>query len=622
MMLSRVVAAYVQRRLLSCSCSRSHDSATSTSINDMDDSTMTDFEEMGERRVEIVEGDEIIHIASAEILSKLPEHIMTCIIQWEERRPVDFPRGIASTTMEYVCHMIRLFVSQCNSIGWMESSLELFDINFERHLIDSISFLLLAMACGKFRFMEALKEIEDTKLLRDVAAAIEVAPSCLMAVMVYLTERGRVAKSAELPYEERVTEFSETYDVDYILDGLLKHPRGYIFLQSALDAVTNIIQMLVEKLHHDKNTDYLPPTAVSRSIECSVMLLERLMSYESMYHWYLAHDPNAISVLKLICASLDLASHGLSSPPFFSVIESNEYTFEARHRQGQGNFYPTDTCKGLAELIAGRACAIIVSLGHHSPPFLDLIWHADLESKTLAKYMNQSVIYILKQVFRRPSTSCQEPSLGEGQLAINCLRAANTLSINSDFTKLAREKVLGDIIYLLSNMPPEDFKSFWCLGPLSIQYMTFDQFMVNSTSIVTNRQNYIYYAATEGDRRESFVDFFDIQVDWSTCGVSSTGEYSARLSRGLRFALERSILLIKLIYKFRDKTSHDDALFTEEELVSIQGGERVNIQTLEKNLSCLYILASKCQRGISPLLEDIEMVYLRNTLRQVHAVSS
>lgn len=49
----------------------------------------------------------------------------------------------------------------------------------------------------------------------DAAASMEVAPSCLRAVLLYLTEKGRGVSNAALNDEEM--------DLDYIVVGLSSH---------------------------------------------------------------------------------------------------------------------------------------------------------------------------------------------------------------------------------------------------------------------------------------------------------------------------------------------------------------------------------------------------------------
>lgn len=575
---------------------------------DMGSATYTHYEESEESSVQIVDGEDLLQIRTAEILQRLPREIMTHTLLWEKGIPVDLPQDIASTTMEYICHAVRLFVSLCPKIRSMGPSLEQFDAEYELHLIDTMCLLLSAMASGKTKLMDAIKEMEDTDLIRDAAASMEVAPSCLRSILLYFTEKGRGVRKAALNYDDNIFDPYEEMDLDYIVVGLTSHPRGCMFLQAALESTTVTLNMLGEKLRHDGYTTLVASRNIAGSVEYLLRLIEVLFSNEWIYEWYLEHEPNGASMLRLVCSSLDLVTNGLSSPPFFSVMESNQYTFEARQRQGNGNFYPTDSCQGYAEFIGARACAIIASLAYQPASLLDLLPCDDPETKRLVDHMMQNVVYILKQVLTRPSIDSHDPSPGEGQLMINCLRAANILCSHENFKELATKAVHEDIMYLLCNMAPKAFRSFWGTGPMSIQYMAFDTLLVDSSSREMGKMNDTYFSALLGERKLKFVDVSFRYEEWvNVIGLPN-------FMMGFRYALERSVLLIKLIFNLQKDITYDEPVFVRDRFTLTQSDA---MECLERNVEYLYIFGCNCLEGDLPQVSEAEILYLNEMLEKV-----
>jgi hypothetical protein len=115
-------------------------------------------------------------------------------------------------------------------------------------------------------------------------------------------------------------------------------------------------------------------------------------------------------------------------------------------------------------------------------------------------------------VLRWPSTCYFLSSPGESQLSINCLRAANTFCCNEKFRKYATSRIHADCIYLLS------------------------------------------ISAMQGGGKKLCMDTVDIQHGWPN------GQYFT-----VSLALERRVLLIKLIYKVRDRVSCNRTIFTANE---------------------------------------------------------
>lgn len=609
MEIPHLVQEYAQGRMVFCRCRKPEPQDSARSF-DMDD-PHTQFGHQEEICVQINDGFQLVQISTAEVLRNIPEHIMACMLLWEEGKLPEFPMALRYSPIEYVCHAVRLLVSLCPTLRIMESSLNMFDDTFHSLLIDSMTLILSAIASGKMKLTDALMEMTDSDLLRDAAAAIDLAPSCLQAVFLFLSEKDRGVRNIRLQSEHKVTEFGEKYEFDCVLHGLQLHPRGWLFLQTALGSTKVILQMLSEKLKNDEYTDLVSSLSIASSLEYSMRTFESLMAHKGIYQWYVQDEPNAVALLRVMCASLDLVTNGLSVPPFFSVFSCNEYTYEPRQRQSVDNFYPTDSCQGFAELIAARACAMIVTLGNHSNSFLDLVWNVGEESRCLAHVMNQNIMYVLVQVLKRPSIDCYEPSRGEGQLAINCLRAAVLLSSNQRFKAQMRIGIEKDVALLLCGMAPEDFRSFWGPGDLSVYYMAFDNVLVNSSTTEAIEQKYTYYRALKGKRKEKL----------HYCQIGGHGWREGlrppKLKRGLKLSLERCVLLIKFILNLDEGyDSQGESTFLVHLMTLVKkNGAR---ERLAENLDCLHILARNfSENDDSPLFQEQAVLFLSNVLDHV-----
>lgn len=573
--------------------------------HDMDGLPLRQFEDPDETFIEITVGDEFLQISTAEILYKLPDHIMACVLLWEQGTAVS--PMMDCTPMEYVCHMVRLFVSLCPMFRVMHSSLELFSADFQMRLIDSMSLLMVSISseAGRMRLLHGLNKTTDPLLLRDAAAMVDVAPSCLQAVLLFLTEKSRGMKNLHLACGEKQVEFNQEFELDCILQGLNLHPRGWVFLHSAIESTRTITHMLVQKLRQSDYIELLNFATIAQGVEYSMMVLEKLFADQPMYQMYIRHDPNAATVGRLVCSSLELVTNGLSTPPFMSVLNGNKYTYEPRQREMGDYFYPTDCCQGFAELIAARACAIIVSLGYHSPSLCDILCTTDEEAKCIAHVMSQNVMGVLKQVLRRPTIDSHPASNGEGQLAINCLRAADILSGDTHF-KDFRKSMQGELSLLLSCMVPADFMSFWGPGCLAIRYMNTDIDSVNSTSMEAKQQQAKYAAVVELENRKMLRDVM--------YGSSKAfdGQHSALVEKGLHIALERSVLLIKLIIHLQNDHQLGESAFLRHLLMLVENGAH---DYLTRNLHCLCSVAHTCSQCNA--LTECEVQLLDNVMEAV-----
>lgn len=579
---------------------------------DMDGAPWSRFQDSKEPFVEVHTGEMTLQVSVAEILVKLPEHIMAYVMLWEEGTMLPMTLGsLVFSPMEYICHLVRLFVSLCPTFRLMKDSMDLFDAEYQMRLVDSMTLILLVISsvAGKCRLLEALEETSDTVLLRDAAALVDIAPSCLQAALLFFTERDRGVRNRYSTTDGKLVEFDQEFELCCILSGLKLHPRGWVFLQAAIEATRVTVQTLVRKLQTDIYTNLINSAAMARSAEYSMKVLEQLFAEEAFYSWYIQHDVNASAIARLLCSCLDLVTNGLSAPPFFCVLDSRKYTYEPRQRQACGRFYPTDPCDGFAEFIVARACAMIVSLEYQSPSFCDRIHEADEESKCLAQAMVDGVVNLLKQVLRRPSIDSHTMSRGEGQLAINCLRAADKLTDHATFKNDIRKSIQGEISLLLSSMTPKDFKSFWGPGCLSIRYMIYDEdYPIQSTSKTFRLHQSMYGNMIQGDDNNLFFDSLHAQDKWLA------GLDARSTNGGLELGLERAVLLIKLIGKLQIENKNCDSRFVGH-LVFMQNGAH---DYLRKNLTYLCSLAVKCVKDdCDQPLSRAEVILLKEVLNEI-----
>ena len=577
-----VVQAYVNDKL-HFFLGRKHglqDSATSL------DHRMPRQEQSEEAYLEIHVNDGVLRLSTAEVLHKLPDHIMACVALWEEGKSMQISADMECTLMEYVCHVVRLFVSLCPMFRVMTASLELFNAEYQMRLVDSISLVLLVISseAGRMKMMHAVSGNSDPVLLRDVNAMVGVAPSCIQAVLLFMTERDRGIKNIERASEDVVIEFDEEFEIGCILGGLELHPRGWVFLDAAIESTRVITHMLVLLLRQKNHRNPLNALGIAKGVEYSMAILEWVVANQGVYTMYLQHDANAASLGRLICTSLDLVTNGMSIPPFLCVVNSNKYTYEPQQRQPGCYFYPTDCCEGYAECIAARACAMIVSLGNHSPSFYALLCEKDEESKSLARVMSQGVMGILKQILRRPTIDAYTASLGEGQLALNCLRAASVFGKKDTF-KQFKSILQGEVAILLSTMAPGDFKSFWGPGCLAIRYMNVDVHNVNGSSEILKIQQNNLSALLERGGGQMFRDV--------VTGLPEIlhDQYSEVIQRGLKLALERSVLLIKFIAGILSDVELRESRFCKHLGMFVENGAH---DYLMKNLHCICTLAHRC----------------------------
>jgi hypothetical protein len=492
-------------------------------------------------------GRDFVRVSIAEILVKLPQHIMSAMMLWEQGEQIPaLVRDTAidsigeMTAVEYVCHSVRMFVLLCPALRLMQSSLVLFDTTYTRQVIDSMTLILLAASSyGKLCIIDSIGETVANGATRDVSAFLDVIPTCIQAVMCYVTERNRGLENRDTG---KISNVDSRFDMMGLIDTLSLHPRGWLLIQSAMEATRTTAQMLALRLRQEYSKSFFSAEVIGKNLEYSLELLEQMFAQQAVYSLYLEHDPNASEMLRLLCSCLELVSNESSMPPFLRRMDpkTNEHYHTAEIRDGE-LFYPTDVARGAAENSAAWACAFITSIGEHSPSFCDLVSEADVESQMLSKVMVENLCEVLNQILMRPGTDSHNVSPGESMLTINCLRAGELISDDSNFKSLVREKLRSNIANMLAYLDPPTFESFWGPGTLATLLMVQDPTTIGSTSEESqaNRREYIEACRNWDDAA------FDRRMSTHKSKLSPFDEDA--LYNGKALALERTILLIKII---------------------------------------------------------------------------
>lgn len=538
-------------------------------------------------------GRDFARVSIAEIMVKLPQHIMSAVILWEQGEQIPaLVRDTAiystgeMTAVEYVCHCVRMFVLLCPALRLMHSSLVLFDTTYTRQVVDSMTLILLsASSYGKVAIIDSIGETVANVVTRDVSAFLDVIPTCIQAVLCYVTERSRGLENRDTG---KIRNLDSRFDMTGFIDTLSLHPRGWLFIQSAMEATRTSAQLLALRLNQVHSESFYSAEVIGKNLEYSLELLEQMFAHQSVYSLYLEHDPNASEVLRLLCSCLELVSNVSSMPPFLSKMDSktNEYYHTAEIRDGE-RFYPTDAAQGSAERSAAWACALIMSLGEHNPSFCDLVSEADVESQTLSKVMVENLCEVLNQILMRPGTDSHNVSPGESTLTINGLRAGEFISDDSNFKSIVREKLRSNIANMLAYLDPATFKSFWGPGILATLLMVQDPTPIGSTSEESqaNRQEYIEASRNWKDGT------FDRRISCHESKLLSFDEHA--LENGKSLALERTVLLIKIIGNLQ----MDDSVGQKESFVSCmlafaKSSGPNNVARMKENVTFLHSMVA------------------------------
>ena len=543
------------------------------------------FDDEDETFVEVVMDNQVSKVAAAEILLAIPQYIILMTVRWQERvtggeldgetaagRGLDCDDGGFSrdsrgsprqgqpmipllTSTEYILHAIRLFVSLSPVFRVMQTSLTLFDREFERILVDALTMVFLSVSSefGMRRLVEALGETEDRTdglLARDAAAMLEAVPAAIHALFVFLTETSRGIMNNGKARDEWIVRFEEEIEAELVHERLELVERGWMFLPAAIEATRALGQVLLFRLRKENELCFLNAGLLAQRLEFSVMLLEQVLVCQGAFTWFSEREGHVTALGRLVCTVFELVTHKRATAPYICIANPNdpdgEPFREARVRPTDARagdwFYDTDQCRGYAGYAVSQICALMVSLAFHNPSFSDLLVDGGKEAEMVVEVMIRAFMTLGKQLLLRPSVMKYEICPGESQLHINFMRLSEIVSDDSNF----KERLHVEMIDVLQQVICHDrstFRSMW--GPMGAQavlMMCKDKHMVNSKSkeLRLNAESCKKAVrAFMGEiRRKTNAPEENQALDRLTHGD---------LELGVSLALERVVLLIKLI---------------------------------------------------------------------------
>lgn len=520
-----------------------------------------------------------VQIHAMQIIKGLPLHILSSLFVWQQGyHPLpalirDIERMDMMTSGEYVCSAVKLLLALSPTCAAMNSSLVILDATFMRQMIDSMTMMLLTISSiAKRNFIQSVAQTSVTAKSREAAALLDAVADCIETVMGLVTEKASG---------------DEDINVDAVIDALQLHPRGEIFVEAALEATRTLIQMLGKRLESGNGCSVFDPMIIAQNAECSLKFIERLFTDESLYRWYLKHDPNGSSILRLVCSAFELVTNESSMPPYLRMFDEKEGKhFYNAVRRRKPEFYPTDPAGGVAEHIVSRVCGLLLSICEHSPWFYDVACAADQEGKLLAKVMLESFTDTLVQILMRPLLDSHPPSHGEAQLTINCLRVAEMLTDDSNFKDDVRKILKANLANTFACMEPKNFKSFWGPGAQAIGLMGHDDVEIHSSSTAYRAQDEEYWRAARAWQK--------VEPPPESNGVLQKMSKRAR-ERGLRFALERTILLAKMLgnLQMQSEEGGEDFVATMAQFAKSSSPAECSGNNFARNVKYLFSVASQ-----------------------------
>lgn len=546
-----------------------------------------------------------VQIHTMQIIRELPLHILSSLFVWQQGyHPLpalirDIERMDALTSGEYVCSAVKLLLALSPACAAMPSSLVRLDAAFMREMIDSMTMMLLTISSiAKRNFIQSVSQTTITAKSREAAALLDAVADCIEVVMGLATERASGG---------------EDINIEAVIDALQLHPRGHLFVEAALEATRTIIQMLSTRLECGHGCSVFDPKIIAQNAECSLKFIERLFTDESLYCWYLKHDVNGSSILRLVCSAFELVTNESSMPPYLRMFDEKEGKhFYNAVRRRKAEFYPTDPAGGIAENIVSRVCTLLLSVCEHSPWFYDVACTVDQEGALLAKVMLQGFTDILVQILMRPLTDSHPPSPGESQLTINCLRVSESLTDDSNFKGEIRKILKANLANTFACMDPNNFKAFWGPGAHAIALMGHDEMEIHSSNAAYDAQDKEYWQAARAWQR--------VEPPPESKGVLQKMSKRAR-ERGLRFALERTILLAKMLgnLQMQDEGHEEDFVATMAQFAKSSSPAQCSGNNFARNVKYLFSIASQFgMRNASKypeLMSDIELDLAEQVLK-------
>ncbi|EIE21981.1 hypothetical protein COCSUDRAFT_66773 [Coccomyxa subellipsoidea C-169] len=379
-----------------------------------------------------------------ELLTRLPLHLMACILAQEPRENGDWVRSVTTyrlTPVSWHGHVVkglRLLIALCALSGALSPLAGLVaGADFQQRLLDVVVLVLLSAAGPDVADnLASAADFSRTEEALDRAATV---PTALRALTI-----GLLPASVTIHMQQR--------HWHSLCNNLLVHPRSVIFIDAVFDAVRTIYRMV--RVAMEKGSNDLPGLAFQAGL--SMEWLTELCCTPLFYHRVAQHDPSLAGPLRLVAAGLDLHRPPFTVPPYAASPDGNPNWLEQAHSTADG--------EGTIELLVARSLALMTSLTEYEKAsFLDqTIAHDD--TRELAIEVAAQASQLAGLVMQRPlSRRWPVRSPGEGQLAVNVLQVLEVLADDSNFRRMAMRCVAGPAAAMLT-MPPADFESAWCAG--------------------------------------------------------------------------------------------------------------------------------------------------------------
>lgn len=359
------------------------------------------------------------------------------------------------------------------------------DPAFTQQLIDAVNMVLLAVAGP-----EAKATVQGAGTVEGVQGALDRAamvPAALRALTLVL--------SAQAPGGDRGSSSGDV-DWDLVSEAAFSRPRGGVLLDVAFEATHTLVAAVRAALCGPAGGDAVYRLAFSAG--GAMEILSSMSASPLFYQCLMLRDPHGGLPLRLILACLSLHDAPLAAPPFRRVASSPGNGSASRPVLTPTQPpYLTAKGAGAAELLAARGFALLVVLGEcTAPAYLDAL-AADAATRVLSEQVVGRAAGYVGQVLLRPVVGKFPAGEGEGQMAINVLRAAELLSDDSNFRMTLISGLTPTLAQLLGHTDPEAFASLWCVGADAVALHVQDSILVNSASPAARQAVKVYAAAAK-----------------------------------------------------------------------------------------------------------------------------
>eukprot|EP00887_Chlorella_sp_A99_P006281 scaffold3.g6281.t1 len=577
-------------------------------------------------------------VSFAKLAAALPRHVMACLLAKQPAVPADDATAaltdcpiLSTSCYDHVAKALTLLANLADLASQHRLLREavLHSPDWASQLVDAANLALLAVAGPEAE--RCIAAAGDDDPVRDALDRAALASAALRALALGFTGSGESGGGLPPPADGGAVDWGA------VAERLLAHPRGAVLLDAGFDAVRVVVlavrAALVGSTHGD--AVYRLAYHAGAAMEC----LSCLCVTPLFYHRLLLHDPSGAAPLRLVLACLTLHDAPLAAPPFSRSASPASSTAAVKLVAVQPP-YTTDKGKGAAELLVARGFALLLMLAEcEEPSYMDSAARHPGTRRLSEHIVNRAAAYI-GQVLLRPPATQYPAALGEGQMAINTLRAAELLSDDSNFrgslipllaptlagllsqARRARPRAARVVVRLsspasslapaalLAALPcaradPASFRSRWCAGPEAVKYHESDDILVNSLSA------YSLYGVQQ----------------YAVASQALLNPRKAKLrpevKMGQHLALERATLLAKLVVNLhyyaegRCAPQLKDAFVRRLlELLAVGGATRVvlALQNLKQLFGLLAPFAPPLASEEQELLKEIDTELYRDLL--------